>query len=124
MKLQIDMPWERDLSVNHMRFGAGGGCRKKPHVQDWMAVLSWAIRKEDSFLFFRSAVWKAGRAFVTVDPRFPDKRRRDDHNYYKVICDAVAAGLGIDDKDIRVSTGTTEVDRERPGFTITVEDEG
>lgn len=121
MKLIVRMPWEKDLSVNTMRFGAGGGYRKKPHVQEWI----WLMKKEfwlrwalNEFEFKQLAL----PIYVQVDFRFPDKRRRDDHNYYKVICDAVAAGLDIDDKDIRISTGTVTVDRERPGFTITVED--
>ena len=40
MKLTIEMPWEKNLSVNHMRFGPGGYYRKKPEVQAWMDVLS------------------------------------------------------------------------------------
>lgn len=129
MNLTIEMPWERDLSVNHMRYGAGGGYRKKPHVGTWMDRLHWEV--------FDACCIDNGieidtdsrpprvlaPIILTVDFRYPDRRRRDDHNYYKVICDAVAAGLGIDDKDLRISTGTVEVDRENPGFTITVEDE-
>ena len=62
-------------------------------------------------------------ATIVVDMRFPDKRKRDSHNYHYLIANGVAAGLGIDDKDIRISTGTVDVDRDNPGFTITVEDE-
>jgi len=120
MKLTIEMPWERDLSVNHMRFGAGGGYRKKPHVQAWMGLAGLLLKVgKNAPPFFRHE-WKLPLQ-ITVDFRYPDKRKRDDHNYYKVIADAVAAGLGIDDKDIRISTGTVEVDRENPGFSIMVE---
>ena len=121
MKLTIEMPWERDLSVNHMRYGAGGGYRKKEHVQSWMEALQWETWGQ---MATQNTEWLKIRVPVTVkvDFRYPDKRKRDDHNFYKVICDAVAAGLGIDDKDIRISTGTIEVDRANPGFTITVED--
>ena len=140
MKLTVEMPWERDLSVNHMRYGAGGGYRKKPHVQAWMTELTEIVNCEavESGLLYRIKVNRRSQLeYVLLNPeklslpisiraafRYPDKRRRDDHNFYKVICDAVAAGLGIDDKDIRVSTGTIEVDRDNPGFTITVKDEG
>lgn len=124
MKLTVEMPWERDLSVNHIRYGAGGGYRKKPHVQAWMQRLT------AEFYVDRMRLWELeGITILTCDPvpivvdfRFPDNRKRDDHNYYKVICDSVAVGLGIDDNDIRIRTGTVEVDRDRPGFTITVED--
>lgn len=128
MKLTVTMPWERDLSVNHYRFGAGGGYRKKPHVCTWMERLHW--RAFDAWCLANGIeVDTHSRPpsvpvpiKIIVEFRYPDNRKRDDHNYYKVLCDAVAAGLGIDDKDIRVRTGTVEVDRENPGFTITVED--
>ena len=129
MKLVIDMPWGSNLSENDMRFGqpspkARGKWRKarvrKPEVQAWMDRLGWEVR---------AAMMKqsGGAIFlpvgVVVDMRFPDKRRRDSHNHFKVICDSVAAGLHIDDKDIRISTGTVDVDRDNPGFTITVSDD-
>jgi len=121
MKLVIDMPWERSLSVNHMRFGAGGRYRKKPEVQAWMERLMWSVATDLFFPELWSDVKNAGGAAIVVDFRWPTAHRRDTHNYFKVICDAVASGLGIDDKDIRISTGTVGVDRDNPGFTITVE---
>jgi Holliday junction resolvase RusA-like endonuclease len=123
MKLTVNMPWEKDLSVNTMRFGAGGGYRKKPHVQTWMHNCAFFVGGSAFLWDFDDALIHARKIRVTVDFRFPDKRRRDDHNYYKVICDAVAAGLGMDDKDIRIRTGTVTVDRENPGFRIEVSDE-
>jgi len=125
MKLTIDMPWEKDLSVNHMRYGKGGGYRKKRHVQEWMEWCHWCVRtawnsyRDDGY----PGRWPFSiPVYVTVDFRFPDNRKRDDHNLYKVICDAVASGLMIDDKDIRISTGSVTVDKANAGFTITVED--
>jgi len=140
MKITVEMPWEkRCLTVNHMRFGKAGGYRKKPKTQAWMGKLAADVNEaaQGEGLKYKIRVVRDKLRYellspelvklplkATVDFRYPDKRRRDDHNFYKVICDAVAAGLGIDDKDIRISTGTVEVDRENPGFTITVEDEG
>ena len=121
MRLIIEMPWERDLSVNQMRFGASGGYRKKPHIQAWMNELSWKIYRKRHF--YDGWPILSLPASILIAFRYPDKRRRDDHNYYKAICDAVAAGLGIDDKDIRIRTESVVVDRENPGFTITVTDE-
>ena len=118
MKLQIEMPWERDLTVNHMRFGPGGRYRKKPHVQAWMRALSWQLRALTRNYVFEVPVQ------LTVDFRFPDARTRDTHNYAKVICDAVSGGIFVNDKDIRFVAGTVMVDKKQAGFTITVEDEG
>ena len=128
MKLVVQMPWEKNLSVNHMRFGPGGGYRKKPEVQAWMAELKdwvWLERRVYDGERRPMPPWPPPVALpvcVVIDFRWPNARRTDDHNYYKIVCDSVAAGLGIDDKDIRISTGTVEIDRDTPGFTITVSD--
>ena len=118
MKLTIQMPWERDLTVNHMRFGPGGGYRKKPHVQAWMRALSWQLRALTRNYVFEVPVK------VTIDFRFPDERTRDPDNYFKVAMDAVSGGIFVNDKDMRPQTGTVTVDKKQAGFTITVEDEG
>jgi len=149
MRLTVNMPWERDLSVNTMRFGkpspkARGKWKKlrvrKPHVQAWMERLSGEIRWLHPLDLGRFGCWTIGvngsilpsekyyiyrpeNVKILIDFRFPDKRRRDTHNYFKVIADAVAAGLGIDDKDILISARSAAVDRENPGFTIEVRDE-
>ena len=125
MRLTVTMPWERDLSVNHCRMGPKGNWHLKPHVEAWMERLAWEV-KLNRLVLLRSATQNFPPlrlpVAVCVDFRFPDDLKRDDHNYYKVIADAVAAGLGIDDKDLRISTGTIEVDDKNPGFTIAVED--
>ena len=137
MQLTVEMPWEKNLSVNDMRFGKGGHYRKKPEVQAWMALLAQEINKaaQAAGLEYKTRYWKGGLRFellspelvrlpveVLVDFRWPDKRRHDTHNYFKGICDSVAKGLGIDDKDIGISAGTAEID-ENAGFTITVSDD-
>ena len=132
MNLTIEMPWERDLSVNAYRFGrpAPGQKfrRRKPHVQGWMKDLElwvWFERRVyDGEIIPKS--WPPIINLpvnVVVHFRFPDNRRRDDHNSHKVICDSVATGLGIDDKDIRISTGSVTVDKANPGFSIELSDE-
>ena len=126
MKLVIDMPWGSSLSVNDMRFGqpspkARGKWRKarvrKPEVQAWMDRLGWEVKAETIGAPCRLPI------HILIDFRYPDKRRRDSHNHFKVVADAVASGLGIDDEEVWISTGTVGVDRDNPGFTITVEDE-
>lgn len=113
----IEMPWGRDLSVNHCKMGAQGNWHLKRHVEGWMDRLAWEAKLLNVLNYCLPL-------FVVVDIRFPDGSRRDDHNYHYVIANAVASGLGIDDKDLRISTGTVTMDRENPGFTITITDEG
>lgn len=62
-------------------------------------------------------------AMVKVTFRFPDHLKRDDHNYYYVITNAVAIGLRIDDENIRISTESVRVDGKNPGFTIEITDQ-
>ena len=126
MKLVVQMPWEKNLSVNHCNMGPRGNWHLKRGPDDWKQQLGWVIlgaRIEET----------GGRGgyydvkvpvVVVVDMRFPDKRLRDCHNFHYLIANGVAAGLGIDDTNIRILTGTVEIDRDNPGFTITVEDEG
>jgi len=130
------MPWERDLSVNAYRFGkpspkARGKWKKlrvrKPHVQDWMETLQWLVILErlPAIAEGRQAPHINLPVHIKVNMRFPDKRKRDDHNYHKVIADAVSKALCIDDQHIRISTGTIErrVGKGDAGFRIEVSDE-
>ena len=123
MELTVDMPWEKDLSVRHCNMGPRGNWHLRRHVEAWIERLAWEVKA--AHIEETRELPAYGIQFpvkVVVDMRFPDKRRRDDHNLHYCIANGVAAGLGIDDRHIRISTGTVEIDRERPGFSITVED--
>lgn len=125
--MKVEMPWEGLISVNAMRFGkpspkARGKWKKqrvrKPEVQAWMSRLAWEVKKAQ-----RESGWvPSGRVLVVVDFRYPDRRHRDSHNFFKAISDAVANGLDMDDKDIRILAGEIEIDKAKQGFTITVQD--
>ena len=89
MKLTIEMPWEKNLSINHMRFGKGGGYRKKPEVQGWIESLklrTWFCQGGGYHMAHQMAPLPRPPIRVTVDFRFPDKRKRDTHNYFKILC--------------------------------------
>lgn len=125
MKLRIEMPWEKDLSKNHNRLGPEGNWNYKPHVSAWMNRLGWEVKA--AILRGRhkeGLYWIVGCPLlqVTVSFRYPTRHKRDDHNYYEVICDGLKGVVGVDDDQIRISTGMVEVDQDNPGFTITVED--
>ena len=125
MKLVVDMPWEKDLTHNHCNMGPQGNWHLKPHVEAWMELLGWELLIKYGYYGYWQEIAKtfANGCSIRVDFRFPDKHRRDDHNYHKVICDAVARQLGIDDQHIRISTASVVIDRSNPGFTIEVSDE-
>ena len=124
MKLTVDMPWEKDLSVRHCNMGPQGNWHLKPHTEAWINRLGWEVKVahiEETYGLEAYAI--RFPVAVKVNMRFPDKRRRDDHNLHYVIANGVAAGLGIDDQHIRISTRSVTVDGKNPGFTIEVSDE-
>ena len=108
------MPWGKNLSKNHNRARTG---HYKRVVEAWMDRLGWETKV---------AMMRVGiQAFeppvsVVVDFRYPDRRKRDDHNFYETICDSLKDVVGMDDDQIRISTGTIVVDRENPGMTISI----
>ena len=136
MKIQLDLIWERDLSVNSYRFGRPAPGQKfrvrKPHVQAWHNRAVQEIR----LAMQRAHCDETGRAlawhmipkpeipvYITIGFRWPDKRKRDCGNYRKVIEDAVKVAIGIDDQHFRVTDGDVTIDAENPGFTIRVSDD-
>jgi Holliday junction resolvase RusA-like endonuclease len=50
----------------------------------------------------------------------PDRRRRDTDNVRKVLADAVAAGLGVDDSQFMWRDQDLQVDREDPRVELTI----
>lgn len=124
MRLVVEMPWEKDLSKNHNRMGPQGNWNYKSHVAAWMDRLGWEVK----LAAVRNRHKKGNHWIINlplriqVSFRYPSNRKTDDHNFYETICDALKGVLGVDDDQMRISTGTIEVDRANPGFTITVED--
>jgi hypothetical protein len=121
MKITVDMPWARNLSKNHNRLGEAARRNYKPDVRAWMDRLGWEVK---------AAMMGMGRrklkppVRVIVEFRYPDNRTRDDHNYYETICDAIKGVVGMDDDQIRISTGSIVVDPSYPGFRIEIEGSG
>ena len=125
MKITIDMPWERNLTVNHCRMGPIGNWHLKPHVEGWMDRLGWEVFAAWSELGRPELLPTAkDPLYVVLDCRFANKAERDAENYFYVVANAVAAGLRLDnDQHVRTRAGEVVVDRENPGFTITITDE-
>lgn len=125
MKLIVEMPWEKDLSINESHFGPGGHYRRKPHVQAWARSLAWQVKTTRT----NGGLLEGVPLQIVVDFRYPDKRVRDCENWLKLIADSVAEGLGLVrgrrvlDEHIRITCGQIKIDKKHPGFTITVSDE-
>ena len=89
-------------------------------ARDWKKTVSvtvWAHRyylprPERGYLVLR--IWY----------RFPDRRRRDTHNHLKLLCDAIAEGLGVDDRWILVQEMGVEIDPRSPGIEIEIAEAG
>uniref|UniRef100_A0A6M3X555 Putative endodeoxyribonuclease n=1 Tax=viral metagenome TaxID=1070528 RepID=A0A6M3X555_9ZZZZ len=133
--MKLDLPWEKDLSVNRYRFGRSApGQRhraRRDHVRAWHESVVWQIRdariRQHAARTGRNMGWKQIPKprlpmRVQVWYRWPDRRRRDPDNVHKVIGDAIKVAIGVDDCNFLWTDEEAVVDRENPGFTIRIPD--
>lgn len=108
-RIEIHMEYiGSQLSVNHYLGKSGNRFWVKKDTQQWMDELAWMVRvsaksagiefKPPVKIFIRG-IFKNGRAQPDLD------------NLFKVICDAVSDGLGIDDKHFTHETGSSELQK-------------
>jgi len=119
MKIVVEMPWGKNLSKNHNRLGPEAKRNYKPEVLAWMDRLGWEVKATMMAMGWRSL---EPRVEVVVHFQYPDGRKRDDHNYYETICDALKGVVGVDDDQIGIKTGSIVIDPCYPGFRIEIEE--
>ena len=97
--ITIGMPLIKDLSCNHYkgRRRDGGEFVKKP-IKDWQETLGWLLKP------YHLEDWNLPLT-VRCDVVQDDKRVRDVHNYFKVVCDAIEELLGINDTNYKTEAG-------------------
>lgn len=97
--ITIKMPYIPGLSVNHYKFS--GGKYTRPEVKQWKDCLRGEVE-------WNSPEMSAPKIIVSAE--FQNKRSTPDlHNLLKVICDAIAPALGVNDRDIRTETDIPRV---------------
>lgn len=103
-EIKIKMPYIHGLSVNHYKYS--GGKYTKSEVKEWMKSLNTEVFLRvylDPDIAFKPCV-------IAVSGEFKDKRSMPDlHNLTKIICDAVAPALGVNDRDIKTKTDIPKV---------------
>ena len=110
--LKVEMEYLPTLSVNRYKTVRG---IIRNEVRQWMDELTLIIRcvvnaKEPEF---------TPPLKVRLDAVFKDNRHPDLSNLWKVVCDAVKEGIGIDDKHFRIEDGDIELG-ETPKLIITI----
>lgn len=134
--MKLDLPWEKDLSVNRYRFGRPGKRyqyhqARRPHVQAWHEAAVQQIQEARMRQYAARTGRNLGWAHlpkprlpmrVQVWYRWPDKRRRDPDNMHKVIQDAIKVAIDVDDCNFLMTDEEAVVDRDNPGFTIRIPD--
>jgi len=98
MKLKVEMPLIKNLSVNHYLIKAKHGVFKRKEVKDWQDELGWKVKPahiED---------WKRPLK-VTCDLVQNDNRTRDLSNFSKVILDALQEVSTVNDSEMRWHDG-------------------
>lgn len=89
---------------------------KERSVEHWQAAVAYSVRAA------RPPAWKPGRRVrITVDWR--TSRARDCDAGLKALLDAVAVGLGCDDRLFLATIRTNEVDRAHPRTIIGIANE-
>ncbi len=121
--ITIEMPYIKDLSVNHyLGRRRGGGYYVKKEVKAWGEELGWLIKTQ------HIEDWKLP-LHVTCDGQFADARSAPDlSNLSKVILDAIEETTGINDRDMRWHDGERTISPkgflgrdEEPFLRITIE---
>ena len=118
MKIVIQMPYIKDLSVNHyLGRRKGGGYYVKQEVKDWKEEFGWKIKQYHGTKPIED--WKLPLT-VKCSGTFKDKRSQPDlHNLSKVILDAIEETTGINDRDMRWRDGNVYYGKE-PRLYITI----
>ncbi len=96
------------LSVNHYLGKSGNRFWVKKDTQQWMDELAWMVRMmaKSAQMEFKPPVK------VFISGIFKNERARPDlDNLFKVVCDAVSDGLGIDDKWFTHETGSSQLQK-------------
>lgn len=108
--IDIRMPYIGSvLSVNSCWIRGRGGVRTnalKPETRAWMLELEEKSTQYKGLL--------TTPVNIRISACFKDSRHPDMDNLFKVLCDGLKKGLGIDDKFFNVSTGEVRIDSELP----------
>lgn len=102
-----------NLSVNHYKYN---GIYTKPEVKKWMGQLAMVIRMQTQTMSLKPPIK------VIVNGFFKDKRSQPDlDNLFKVICDSLEDGLGINDREFKIQAGDVVLGVETPLLEIIIE---
>ena len=101
--ITVEMEYLPECSKNSYKLRNGV---IKKQVRDWMEQLAWMVKvlMNSARLTFKLPVK------IMLAGEFKDNRSCPDlHNMILVICDAVANGLGMDDRYFEVEVGVSKV---------------
>lgn len=102
-------------SVNHMYLPTAtiGRLRKAPGVEVWQTGVAYIVR------LARPSGWMPARRTV-IEVEWYTQRWADSDNGFKALADAIAAGLGCDDKGFLLRAMVNEVDKVNPRTIVRV----
>jgi len=122
MRLRIPLPPSVNRIFKIVKVGGRYRLGLTGEARRWKRSVSIAIAANRKFIPLD--VGNGSYAVMRIWYRFPDRRRRDTHNHLKLLCDAVAEGLGIDDRWILVQEVGVEIDPRSPGIEIEIAEAG
>lgn len=122
MNLSVTLPWPpANVNTNSQWRISGKRIHQRPEATGY---------KNEVAVLVRQALWKSFQLVpqcplsISLRQYPPDKRRRDVDGCVKVVLDAVAVGLGIDDVQFRILTARMDdpPDKASPRIDVVVSD--
>jgi len=105
----------RCISVNYYKIVGRGGMRTNKTRKD---TIQWM--KELGNLVLAQEVPASRKLKITLEGYFKDQRSPDLHNLHKVIGDAIADALEVDDKNFRFTDGASHFGYDEPFLRLLV----
>lgn len=100
-------------SVNHMYMFVGKGKRLTKTAEQWINTAQYIANRE-----VREQGWKVehGSVWYVCELKFffPDKRKRDSHNYLKLLFDALEKIVYDNDYYVKPRIMDVQLDKENP----------
>ena len=111
-KLFLTLPM--GCSINHMYVRLrGGGQRLTKEAEQWVNTVKTICKREitaQKWLVEPNSVWYV----LELHFYFPDKRKRDSHNYIKLLMDALEHDAYFNDYYVKPRIMSVDLDKEKP----------
>lgn len=110
-ELRISLPLPESVNAMYIRTRNGVTLTRK--AKQWVNTARYLAQNE---LCDQDWNFESGNVWITCDLNFyfPDKRKRDNHNYFKLLFDALEGFVYINDYFVKPRVNIVTLDKESP----------